>query len=135
MIEFTESDYPPFLFGPFRIFSADNKEVFSAVQTTFEELSNMGIRLSERQESGSLPTAFLHQYGARKIFAIIDWETRTLEDAHDFFIEVTSQEDANALRAALMNLTLADVMVEEPRRWHTQYTLEGFRNFTIYNHD
>lgn len=130
MIEFTDSDYPPFLTGPYKFYNGV-KESTSAVQSTFQELSDRGIRLSPHQTKRTLPASFLQRYGTRKIFVIIDWELNHFTPFNDFFIEVISREDAEKLGRALSKIASATVTVETLSSQLNEVTLEGFCGFCI----
>ena len=119
-------------------------ETCVAVQATIGELAEKGFRVHSNEPL--VPKTKLKQlartYGDRRIFCVLNFDNRCIVDTNCFFIEVSSQEEANTI-GLLLDIPATETTVEivDPRRHDNDFDgnydsrvapeLEGFRSFCI----
>lgn len=133
MREFSERDFPPFLSH----YEADHTEIVG-VESTLQELAELSISLRHYDKDSdekrrTLSARFLETYGQRRVFALVDFPNKSVVDSSQIFIEVTDNQDAEAIRRLLETSLGTTVSVEtlDPDYTWTTLDLEGFRWFTV----
>lgn len=133
MREFSERDFPPFLSHC----EADHTEIVG-VESTLRELAELSISLRHYDKDSdekrrTLSARFLETYGQRRVFALVDFPNKSVLDSSQIFIEVTDNQDAEAIRRLLetsLGTTVSVETLDPDYTWTTLY-LEGFRWFTV----